>query len=66
MTFYIIAVVMVSPIYAYLDPGSASLLLQAIIGFIAATSVTIGLYWQKIKKGLKKVFSKKQSSKEIK
>jgi hypothetical protein len=35
--------------YAYLDPGSASLLLQGIIGAVAAGLVVIKLYWQKLK-----------------
>jgi hypothetical protein len=35
--------------YAYLDPGTASLILQGIIGGIAAGLVVIKLYWQKLK-----------------
>jgi hypothetical protein len=35
--------------YAYLDPGTASLLLQGIIGAIAAGLVVIKLYWQRLK-----------------
>lgn len=32
---------------AYLDPGTASLILQGIIGAIAAGIVTLGIYWRK-------------------
>lgn len=35
--------------YAYLDPGTGSLMIQALIGAIAGVSVAIGLYWGKIK-----------------
>lgn len=35
--------------HAYLDPGTGSILLQALIGGIAATSVAIGYYWSKLK-----------------
>ena len=35
--------------HAYLDPGTATLLLQGIIGGIAAGLVVIKLYWQKLK-----------------
>lgn len=35
--------------HAYLDPGTASLLLQGIIGGIAAGLVVIKLYWTKLK-----------------
>ena len=37
------------PAYAYLDPGTGSMLIQGIIGAIAAVGVTIKLYWHKIK-----------------
>jgi hypothetical protein len=35
--------------YAYLDPGTATLLLQGIIGGVAAGLVVIKLYWRKLK-----------------
>jgi hypothetical protein len=34
--------------FAYLDPGSASMLLQIIGGGIAALAVTAKLYWRRI------------------
>ena len=40
--------------HAYIDPGVGSIILQAIIGAIAATSLTIKIYWQKIKSFFKK------------
>jgi hypothetical protein len=33
---------------AYLDPGSSSLILQAIAGGLAAIAVTAKLFWQRI------------------
>lgn len=39
----------VAPAHAYLDPGTGSLIIQGIIGAIAAAGVTIRLYWYKIK-----------------
>jgi hypothetical protein len=41
--------------YAYLDPGLGSIILQGLIALIAATSLTIKIYWQKIKNFLKKI-----------
>lgn len=38
-----------SPAYAYLDPGSASLLVQVIVGFFAAVAASLGFYWHKLK-----------------
>ena len=40
--------------YAYIDPGLGSIILQGIIAAVAATSLTIKIYWQKIKDFLKK------------
>jgi|TARA_B100000315_G_scaffold257549_1_gene306751 hypothetical protein len=38
-----------SPAQAYIDPGSASLVLQATIGAIAAGLLVLKIYWRKIK-----------------
>lgn len=38
-----------SPAYAYLDPGTGSLILQAAIGTVAGALVALRIYWQKIK-----------------
>lgn len=54
VTLIFIATIMVlclsiSPAYAYLDPGTGSLIIQSIIGAVAAIGVTLKLYWHKIK-----------------
>ena len=54
---------LVTPAYAYLDPGSGSIILQAILGFIAATVATMSFYWNKIKIFLKKIFKKENKDK---
>ena len=33
---------------AYLDPGTGSVLLQAIVGGVAAAAVTARLYWRRL------------------
>lgn len=35
--------------YAYLDPGTASMILQGIIGGIAAALAVGAMYWQRVK-----------------
>ena len=45
--------------FAYLDPGTGSIILQAIIGFVAAVGATVSIYWQKFKSFFKKIFKKK-------
>ena len=34
--------------FAYLDPGSGSMLVQLLVGGVAAAAVAIKLYWYKI------------------
>ena len=41
--------VLINPAYAYLDPGTGSIIIQAILGFIAAAFVSLSIWWQKIK-----------------
>ena len=35
--------------YAYIDPGSGSIILQAIIAAIAGAGTAITIYWKKVK-----------------
>lgn len=37
---------------AYLDPGTGSMLLQVILGGVAAVGVALKLYWHRIKAAL--------------
>jgi hypothetical protein len=41
-----------APAFAYLDPGSGSMLLQVILGGFAALGVAMKLYWHKVKAAL--------------
>jgi hypothetical protein len=38
--------------FAYIDPGSGSLILQMIAGGVAAAAVTAKLYWRRLKRAL--------------
>ncbi len=40
------------PAWAYLDPGTGSMLLQVILGGIAAVGVALKLFWHKIRVAL--------------
>lgn len=59
-------VAVTSPAHAYIDPGTAGLLLQAIIGGIVGALFTIRIYWQKIKifLGLEKKIEDKQAQRD--
>ena len=50
MRFLLVFLIIFFPVnaYAYLDPGIANIILQSIIGFIAAISTGIFFFWNKI------------------
>lgn len=48
----------ISDAYAYIDPGSGSIILQGIIGALVGVGITIKVYWAKIKMSLENKFSK--------
>jgi hypothetical protein len=37
--------------FAYIDPGSGSILLQLILGGVAGALVVVKMYWQRLKAG---------------
>jgi hypothetical protein len=47
----------VSPAYAYLDPGAASMIVSVLVSAGVAVGTTVVLFWQKIKA----FFSKKRN-----
>ena len=44
---------------AYIDPGSGSIILQALLGALAAAGATVSIYWNKFKNFFKKKKKKK-------
>lgn len=47
-----------APAYAYLDPGTGSIIIQSIIGGIAAASAFGAMYWTRFKDFLARVGGK--------
>jgi hypothetical protein len=43
---------LISDVYAYIDPGSASAIIALLVGAIAGLGMTLKLYWWKLKKKL--------------
>jgi hypothetical protein len=35
--------------YAYIDPGTGSMMIQALLALIATVSVSIGIFWRRIR-----------------
>tara|TARA_B100001175_G_scaffold153101_1_gene129766 strand:+ start:135 stop:338 length:204 start_codon:yes stop_codon:yes gene_type:complete len=48
--------------YAYLDPGTGSMIIQALLGILAAIGAYITLFWRKFKNLINKIFQKKKDS----
>ena len=48
---------------AYIDPGSGSIILQAILGFIAAAITGLSFYWNKVKIFISEIFKKNKNKK---
>lgn len=50
-----------APSMAYIDPGSGSAIMSAIVGFFAAVTMLVKTYWYK----LKSLFSSRENEQEI-
>ena len=63
--FYSLALwaVQIAPAYAYMDPGTGSLLLQGLLGGIAGAAVFIRIYWHKLASWLGLIKSSETKSK---
>ena len=53
-----------NPSYAYLDPGTGNMILQALAGLFAAGATAGSIYWQKLKILAAKIFKKQDPKKE--
>ena len=58
--FVLCLAVLTQPAYAYLDPGTGSLLLQGIIGGIAASVTVVSLYYGRMKAAFSRMMHKRK------
>tara|TARA_B110000977_G_scaffold23238_1_gene27924 strand:+ start:1173 stop:1373 length:201 start_codon:yes stop_codon:yes gene_type:complete len=56
--FFLYFFLFTSSAHAYLDPGTGSIILQAILGAFAAFLSTLYIFWEKVKNFFRKVFKK--------
>ncbi|HPT50421.1 MAG TPA: hypothetical protein PKZ22_09500 [Accumulibacter sp.] len=54
--------VLSNPAYAYIDPGTGSLLLQGLLALIVGALATIKLYWKTISDVVARLFGRRQPS----
>jgi len=48
----------ISDAHAYIDPGSGSIVIQALIGALVGVGITLKVYWAKIRMAIDTKFSK--------
>ena len=56
-----LVLVLVNQSYAYIDPGTGSMLVQAVLAAIAAVSVSIGIFWHRIRSFLNRLFNRNRN-----
>jgi len=49
LTVGVLLLLVFSNAWAYLDPGTGSMMLQVILGGVAAVGVAVKLYWHKLR-----------------
>ena len=58
------ALLLVPPAHAYIDPGTAGIILQAIIGGAVAAFAVLANYWRRIKAFFARLLHHKDNSSE--
>ena len=51
-----LVLILVNQSYAYIDPGTGSMLVQAVLAAVAVASVSIGIFWRRIRSFLDRLF----------
>ena len=46
------------PAYAYIDPGTGSMIIQAVIAAVAVASVSIGIFWRRFRSFFGRLFGR--------
>jgi hypothetical protein len=52
LVFVLFFTINIQSAYAYIDPASGSIVLQALVGVLVGLGITIKIYWYKIKERL--------------
>jgi hypothetical protein len=53
-----------SPAYAYLDPGTGSMMVQVLLAAVAAAGVSISIFWDRLRTFFHRVFGRKDDKGE--
>jgi hypothetical protein len=56
---FLSAVIDAGAFCAYIDPGTGSIIIQALIGLVLGTLLALKMFWYRIRSGLSRLFGKK-------
>lgn len=56
MFFLTFTLIFIKEASAYIDPGTGSMVVQAVIAAVAAVSVSIGIFWRRLKNLFHRLF----------
>lgn len=62
LLFAIIQIIFTERAYAYIDPGTGSMMIQALLALIATVSVSIGVFWKRIRSFFMRLLNKDKSN----
>ncbi|MBC8459031.1 MAG: hypothetical protein H8D67_13640 [Deltaproteobacteria bacterium] len=57
----VLPLILVKNAYAYIDPGTGSMIIQAVIAAIAVASVSIGIFWRRLRAFFERLFGRNGS-----
>ena len=57
---FLLSSLILSDAYAYIDPGSASMFIQMLIGALVGVAITVKIYWHKLKFKFEEKFKSKK------
>jgi len=59
----IIVSLMINDAYAYIDPGTGSMIFQMLIGALVGVGITVKVFWEKIKLSISSRFARNEPKK---
>jgi len=58
--FSVVVLGLARPLYAYIDPGAGSYLIQVLIGVLLGAAVSVRIFWKSIKAKARSLFQPKR------
>ena len=58
---FFLQIIFTNPAHAYIDPGTGSMMVQAVLAAVAAVSVSIGIFWRRIRPFLDRLFGRNRN-----